>query len=165
MIKEQIKSRPLIYTRRTATAPEIANTPIYKEIGNGGVGHMRFQHKPAKGGEHCEPEMVRTKNSSRRRSRTEIGSGARSGHRTTKKWTELKHFVHCGTRNERLWEDPWTPKECGTRSGRGLSWNIRHACRVAYEGRVFIAQTEGKGYVLKGDNATSSNRIICKNGS
>ena len=59
LISKQVKSRPLIYTRKAMGHTELADIPIYQEVRRRGKKFIRDIHKPPKGGDTCESGVAR----------------------------------------------------------------------------------------------------------
>eukprot|EP00965_Chrysotila_dentata_P109220 3609528-Pleurochrysis_carterae.AAC.1 len=54
LISKQVKSRPIIYSRRVMEHKELADVPIYQEARRRGEKLIRETHKPPTGGDKCE---------------------------------------------------------------------------------------------------------------
>eukprot|EP00965_Chrysotila_dentata_P199290 6179292-Pleurochrysis_carterae.AAC.4 len=54
LISKQIKSRPIIYSKRVQGHMGLADSPIYQETRKQGKQGIRNMHKPPQGGDKCE---------------------------------------------------------------------------------------------------------------
>eukprot|EP00965_Chrysotila_dentata_P114137 3773628-Pleurochrysis_carterae.AAC.1 len=59
LISKQVKSRPIIYSRRVLGHEESEDNPIYKEARKSGKKVIRDMHKPPEGGDKCESGAAR----------------------------------------------------------------------------------------------------------
>eukprot|EP00965_Chrysotila_dentata_P210710 6186047-Pleurochrysis_carterae.AAC.1 len=59
LISKQIKSRPIIYSRKVVGNIELADKPVYQEARRRGKKFIRNIHKPPEGGEKCEGGIAR----------------------------------------------------------------------------------------------------------
>eukprot|EP00965_Chrysotila_dentata_P039279 1305090-Pleurochrysis_carterae.AAC.2 len=59
LISKQVKSRPIIYSKKVMGHAELADTPIYQEAGKRGKKIIRETHKPPEGGDTCEKGVDR----------------------------------------------------------------------------------------------------------
>eukprot|EP00965_Chrysotila_dentata_P159353 5263900-Pleurochrysis_carterae.AAC.1 len=54
LVSKQVKSRPVIYSRKVQRQVELADNPIYQEARRRGKKVIRDLHKPTAGGGSCE---------------------------------------------------------------------------------------------------------------
>eukprot|EP00965_Chrysotila_dentata_P219108 6190937-Pleurochrysis_carterae.AAC.2 len=59
LISKQVKSRPLIYSRKVQGQIELADGPMYREARKRGKKVIRDIHKPPEGGDQCKVEVAR----------------------------------------------------------------------------------------------------------
>eukprot|EP00965_Chrysotila_dentata_P024130 799685-Pleurochrysis_carterae.AAC.1 len=59
LISKQVKSRPIIYSRKVLGHTELADSPIYQEARKRGEMFIRDTYKPPEGGERCESGVAR----------------------------------------------------------------------------------------------------------
>eukprot|EP00965_Chrysotila_dentata_P091925 3034475-Pleurochrysis_carterae.AAC.1 len=99
LISKQVKSRPIIYSRKVMGHIELADIPIYQEARRRGKKLIRDTHKPPKGGDKCErgvaKGLIDGGNTEEEDSETEMDIERQEGKR------EVEKFVH-GLRNEEI---------------------------------------------------------------
>eukprot|EP00965_Chrysotila_dentata_P261600 6214311-Pleurochrysis_carterae.AAC.3 len=59
LIGKQVKSRPIIYSRKVMGHTELADIPIYQEARRRGKKLIREAYKPPEGGDKCESGVAR----------------------------------------------------------------------------------------------------------
>eukprot|EP00965_Chrysotila_dentata_P015254 504469-Pleurochrysis_carterae.AAC.1 len=59
LISKQVKSRPIVYSRKALGRTELADDPIYQEARKRGEEFIRDTYKPPEGGEKCERGVAR----------------------------------------------------------------------------------------------------------